>query len=360
MQINNQGRDHENDHQSQCSEGLFCSLFPKVPPCLKFYLNGTRVQPLPWSFRKLLRWKSNNTTPKVVMLALMRSHFQSSDRERTQGLEEFNFIPKTFCIPSELDLLEKEWLAEGEPHYWIIKPPAKARGIGIQVATKWSQIIKADDVIVQKYISNPFLINNVKFDLRIYVFLYSVYPLIVYVHKEGLVRFASHQTLSVLWQYMSNNGIDWIPLWEKIKDIVVKTCISAEHNMKEAVKTFCTSPYNVQELFGFDIILDENLKPWLLENILKSGVVCEIVNLIATPDFLPINIVCPQVAHPHLSEKLTQCSSDDSCRGTADSALFQNQRCPHYPFLSLQPSSPIKARKKSCPHAPPHPSDEDK
>ncbi|VUZ54025.1 unnamed protein product, partial [Hymenolepis diminuta] len=225
--------------------------------------------------------------------------------QRTQGLEEFDFIPKTFCIPSELDLLEKEWLAEGEPHYWIIKPPAKARGIGIQVATKWLQIIRADDVIVQKYILSPFLINNVKFDLRIYVFLYSVYPLIVYVHKEGLVRFASHQyktspyntddqfmhltnysinrksadyrrnsdaeqasghkwTLSVLWQYMSNNGIDWMPLWEKIKDIVVKTCISVEYNMKEAVKTFCTSPYNVQELFGFDIILDENLKPWLL------------------------------------------------------------------------------------------------
>ncbi|VDL30258.1 unnamed protein product [Hymenolepis diminuta] len=92
MQINNQGRDHENDPQSQCFEGFFCSLFPKVPPCLKFYLNGTRgriltpivivVQPLPWSFRKLLRWKSNNTTPKVVMWALMRSHFQSSDRRR--------------------------------------------------------------------------------------------------------------------------------------------------------------------------------------------------------------------------------------------------------------------------------------
>ncbi|KAM3180462.1 hypothetical protein ACTXT7_016232 [Hymenolepis weldensis] len=47
---------------------------------------------------------------------------------------------------------------------------------------------------------------------------------------------------------------------------------------------------------------------------------CEIVNLIVTPDSLPINIVYPQVAHPHQSKKLTKCTSGDSCRGTADSA----------------------------------------
>ncbi|KAM3176829.1 hypothetical protein ACTXT7_005741 [Hymenolepis weldensis] len=32
---------------------------------------------------------------------------------------------------------------------------------------------------------------------------------------------------------------------------------------------------------------------------------CEITNLIVTPGPLPINIVCPQVAHPHRSEKLS-------------------------------------------------------
>ncbi|KAM3176175.1 hypothetical protein ACTXT7_007010 [Hymenolepis weldensis] len=70
---------------------------------------------------------------------------------------------------------------------------------------------------------------------------------------------------------------------------------------------------------------------------------CEIINLIVTPGSLQLNIVCPQVAHPHRSEKLTRCISDDSCRGTADSAMFQNQSCLHYPFLFLQPSHPIKA-----------------
>ncbi|KAM3177362.1 hypothetical protein ACTXT7_004682 [Hymenolepis weldensis] len=69
----------------------------------------------------------------------------------------------------------------------------------------------------------------------------------------------------------------------------------------------------------------------------------EIVNFIVTPSSLPINIACPQATQPYRSEKLTKCTSDDSCRGTADSALFQNQSCPHYPFLFLQPPRPIKA-----------------
>ncbi|VUZ53684.1 unnamed protein product [Hymenolepis diminuta] len=35
-----------------------------------------------------------------------------------------------------------------------------------------------------------------------------------------------------------------------------------------------------------------------------------------------MNIVCPQGAYPYQSEKLTKCTSDDSCRGTVDSRCF--------------------------------------
>lgn len=71
--------------------------------------------------------------------------------------------------------------------------PASARGIGIRVISKWSQIPKKKPALIQNYISRPFLINDSKFDLRVYVAVTSCDPLRIYVHKEGLVRFASHK-----------------------------------------------------------------------------------------------------------------------------------------------------------------------
>lgn len=35
--------------------------------------------------------------------------------------------------------------------------------------------------------------------------------------------------------------------------------------MNTLLKTHVRTPYSCHELFGFDIMLDENLKPWILE-----------------------------------------------------------------------------------------------
>ena len=53
--------------------------------------------------------------------------------------------------------------------------------------------IKEDDndLIVQKYLHKPHLIEGKKFDLRIYVILVGVNPLRVYIYKDGMARFAT-------------------------------------------------------------------------------------------------------------------------------------------------------------------------
>ena len=52
---------------------------------------------------------------------------------------------------------------------WIVKPNALSRGRGIYLIEDPSQVNLDSPCIVSKYISNPLLIKQRKFDLRLYV-----------------------------------------------------------------------------------------------------------------------------------------------------------------------------------------------
>ncbi|RXM99150.1 Tubulin polyglutamylase TTLL4 [Acipenser ruthenus] len=278
---------------------------------------------LPLKQRKLLRWKMSSVTPNVVRHTIARSHFkvtQSSfqigrkDRlwrnlskmQARFGKREFNFFPQSYVLPQDIKLLKKSWEEAGSKQKWIVKPPASARGIGIQVIHKWNQLPRRRPLLVQKYLNKPYLINGCKFDLRIYVYVTSYDPLRIYMFTDGLVRFASckystsmrslsnkfmHLTnysvnkknseykpnsdekacqghkwaLKALWNYLSQKGVSTNAIWEKIKDIVIKTIIASDPYVNSLMKMHVRRPYCCHELFGFDIMLDENLKPWILE-----------------------------------------------------------------------------------------------
>jgi hypothetical protein len=200
---------------------------------------------------------------------------------------------------------------------WIVKPANLSRGRGIYLVDDISEVNVADLSIVSKYIGNPLLINGHKFDLRIYVVMTSVDPLRVYVFKEGLARFATEQfhmagdakdnlfvhltnysinkksaafqqtenlnnddqgfkwSLSAFCSHMQQINIDMDLFWSRIYDVILKAIISGEDHIFTTFKKTCIHRTNCFELFGFDILIDSDFKPWLMEINLSPSLVCD-------------------------------------------------------------------------------------
>lgn len=74
-----------------------------------------------------------------------------------------------------------------------MKPSNQACGRGIKMINKETKIKNKKDTLVSEYIHNPHLINGFKYDLRIYVLVTSYDPLRIYMLREGLTRFATHE-----------------------------------------------------------------------------------------------------------------------------------------------------------------------
>jgi hypothetical protein len=48
-------------------------------------------------------------------------------------------------------------------------------------------------LLISQYIDRPYLLNGLKWDLRVYVLVTSFYPLICYIYADGLARFAVNE-----------------------------------------------------------------------------------------------------------------------------------------------------------------------
>ncbi|KAH1013397.1 hypothetical protein HUJ04_002390 [Dendroctonus ponderosae] len=225
----------------------------------------------------------------------------------------YDFSPHGYNLPLEYTKLAAECSRSRPPSYrdenlrlpeekpiWICKPVAQSQGRGIflfkvLLLQKLSELNYDTNTIVQRYIEKPLLIGGYKFDLRLYVCVPSYQPLVVYMYKEGLARFGTDKfslndlknpfrhltnssinklgpgyaemkdrvgsgckwTLRQLRRYFQQASIpDWL-IWQKITSLVVLTILSQLHQIPPTVNCF--------EFFGFDILIDSALRPWLLE-----------------------------------------------------------------------------------------------
>ncbi|CAH8666959.1 unnamed protein product [Dicrocoelium dendriticum] len=196
-------------------------------------------------------------------------------------------------------------------------PIASSRGRGIFIISHPDEIPFDEPMVVSKYVSNPFLIDGFKFDVRIYVAVTAYDPLIVYIYEEGLVRFATvrYQTgtrhldmqcmhltnysvnkkhfdfvqnhdeniedfgnkwsLGALLRYLLSEGVDVTGLMLRIEDVIIKAFLSVVVPVTSVNHRSPSYQSRCFELYGFDIIVDENLRPWLLEVNLSPSLACD-------------------------------------------------------------------------------------
>jgi hypothetical protein len=112
--------------------------------------------------------------------------------QEQHGLRNFDFLPTSFVLPKDWDLL-RQAMERDANQWWIIKPSSSSQGKGIVITNKFSELGSKKDtsLIASHYISNPLLIDGLKSDLRIYVGVTSINPLRIYMYEEGLTRFAT-------------------------------------------------------------------------------------------------------------------------------------------------------------------------
>lgn len=251
---------------------------------------------------EIAHWQRLNHFPRTDAITRKDCLVRNLRRMKcVHGASAFDFHPLSYILPNEYikfvsDYARESQKNEGKDLYWICKPTDLSRGRGIFVFQDLKDLNYDCPVIVQRYISSPLLISGYKFDLRIYVCVPSFHPLTIYIYQEGIVRFGTDKfdlcqlgnvfshltntsinkygpaystdkervgpgckwTLSQLRSFLRQmDNIDEMLLWQRITNIVTLTLATQAPTVPKSQSCF--------ELFGFDILIDQNFKPWLLE-----------------------------------------------------------------------------------------------
>ena len=261
-------------------------------------------------FRTMRPGQWVNHIPGNHALTVKSQLYQALDAARrrapTELHERFSFFPRSYLMPEDYHALQRDAF-EAPDRRWIIKPKSLSRGRGISVAADAGIVPVDAKMMVQEYLKHPHLYDGRKYVLRCYLAIMSVEPLRVYLYKEGFVKLASepyqdgdfdnlyaHLTNpdvnalndevddSVVFhsfadyrRWLARNGGDPGPLFEALREIGVIAAIAARDIMRARLAASGAWAPGCCELIGMDCMIDENLKPWLLEcNLSPSLGVC--------------------------------------------------------------------------------------
>jgi len=258
-------------------------------------------------------------TRKDLLVKNMKRMKRAYEKEgKADEAQKYNVCPVTFVVPQEYSLFVEEF-KKYTGATWIMKPVGRSQGTGIFLINKLAQIQqwkpsnpwaatkdknKEDEAhdepgpelyVCQKYVEGPLLIGGKKFDIRLYVLVTNYQPLCVYMHRGGFARFsmskyssdkdkmtdlgshltnvavqkhsgrAAYKRTGAKWNVdmmkrhiMKTAGIDTVNrMLVDIESIIIHSLIAVQKVMINDKHCF--------EMYGYDILIDVDYKPWLLE-----------------------------------------------------------------------------------------------
>ena len=191
---------------------------------------------------------------------------------------------------------------DGEGNVWIAKSSAGAKGEGILISSEATELLDFIDNqgqvhVIQKYLERPLLLEpgHRKFDIRSWVLVDHQYN--IYLYREGVLRTASepyhtdnfqdktcHLTNHCIQKEYSKNYGKYEEgnemFFEEFNQYLTSALnITLESSILLQIKHIIRScllsvepaistrhlPYQSFQLFGFDFMVDEDLKVWLIE-----------------------------------------------------------------------------------------------
>lgn len=248
------------------------------------------------------------TRKDLMSKNLKRAQKQAQKEGNTAEAEAYDFYPLTFTLPMEGAMMLRAFKEKGG--VWIMKPVGGRQGKGIFLVNKPSQIdtwlkqsakekeveeAKVVSYVAQKYIHNPYLVGGKKFDLRIFALVLSYAPLKIYLYREGFARF-TNTTYSLDKEDLSNASVHLTNHAVQKKDAEydatksdlkwsihsLRTFLASMHGTEatnvsfgkiqhiitqslKSVQNVLINDKHCVELYGYDVMIDQDLKPWLIE-----------------------------------------------------------------------------------------------
>lgn len=267
-------------------------------------------------FRKVGPGRTINHIPGNNALTIKSRLYESVSRMRDrvsgqfgcghEAVDRLDFLPRVYSMPHDYHLLQQAAL-DDPGQRWILKPKNASRGRGIRVVSDIASVPMEPSWMVQQYLANPHTMRQRKYVLRLYVLVSSIDPLRVYLHRQGFAKLASapydvndvDNPFSQLTNpdinalnggaevpvefvdldryrgWLREQGHDDERLFERIRDLVTLTVISAVESMRRQSAACGADPRGCYELLGLDCLIDDQLKPWILEcNLSPSLGVC--------------------------------------------------------------------------------------